>query len=411
MTKKIVASLALVVLVVSGWLPSERPRRASAQDPSTSSEHVPSAVMMEPLFGAPFQLGELVIDDDGLIATEQGDLHWTDFRSMHWTRNPVDPALDTFDVRLVGGGRVMAERIVMLDESIQLEWNGQRIAFPIEWFVGVINRDIAKGDQLQAATLDEDRVIVTLEDGQQEVDGLLEAMSVDGIEFSFEGNVRELPWNRVVSLSLATAGAEEAANGMRVTLMNGFTWFGTPVRMSASVLSLNVGGTELAIDATSIRSIEVVSDRMLQLADREPLQHEAIGLLLPPREFRRDASVLGSPLRVLVKPESGSPRYEEFRRGLGVPSGTTLVFDASGYDRFASLVGLDESSDGQADCEVVVELDGREVFRQRLAGSDPAIAVEVADRAAKTIDAPRRNGEGLELGDHVDFCDARLVRE
>lgn len=367
-------------------------------------------IQIEPLFGPSASVESWTLDEAGNLTSGEQSAHWTDFRSIRWDRTLADPALSTFDVRLVGGGKVMAERVVLLDEAIQLEFGGERVELPIEWVVGVINRSVAQSDTLDPATLDEDRIIVRLEEGDQAVDGLLEAMTVDGVEFAFEDNVRELDWSRIVSLALATAGLEEAKQGARVSLLNGWVWFGEPVSYDGTQLQIALGDTTISVPADQLLSIEMVSDRVAQLADREPLEVQSQGLLLPPRSFQRNASVLGSPLRVYVAREGGGGTYQEFSRGLGVPSGASLTFDVEDYDRFASLIGLDETSDGRADCEVVIELDGEEAFRQHLSGRDTAVPVDFELRGARSMTLRVEFGEGLELGDHVDFCDARLVR-
>lgn len=367
-------------------------------------------IQIEPLFGPAATVEQWTLDESGTITADEQSVHWTDLRSIRWSREVADPKLAPFEVHLIGSGKVMADRIVLVDEAIQLELSGERLELPIEWVAGVVNREVSSDGQLAAATLDEDRLIVKLEEGEQAVDGLLESMTVDGVEFSFESNVREIDWSRIASLALATAGLEEAKQGARVRLDNGWVWFGEPKSFDGERLSLMIGQTPIEIDATQILSIEILSDRVLQLSDQEPLEVEERGLLLPARSYRRNVSVLGSPLRVLIAEEGSSGSYRTFERGLGVPSGTTIVFETLDYDRFATLIGLDETSDGRADCEVVIELDGSVAFRQRLSGRDAAMPVDLDLQGARQLTIRIEFGSGLELGDHVDFCDARLVR-
>ena len=358
-----------------------------------------------PIYGEPFTSSRLALDEQGQLLFDDGrSIHWTSVRRIEWKR-PLEPSPALrWSVLLIGNGRLEANGVLLTDDSCRIATDAGEIIFPIEQLVGIVHRPNASAIPFEPAGVDEDRLVVRVEDGVQAIDGLLESIGLEGVEFEFEGAVRQIPWDRIVSLALATAGAGDSTEGMRVELIDGSSWFGRPLSCDGSSLRVAVGpDSSIDVALERVASLSIVSDRIVQLSSLEPLEHQSAGLLLPPRDWQRNRSVSGEPMRLVG---SGS-----FEFGLGVPSGTTLTFDGSDFDRFQATVGVDASTRGQGDCEVVVRLDDREAFRARVRGTDSSpINVDVPLDGASKLTLAVEFGEGLELGDHVDWCDARLVR-
>jgi hypothetical protein len=59
----------------------------------------------------------------------------------------------------------------------------------------------------------------------------------------------------------------------------------------------------------------------------------------------------------------------------------------------------------------VVEVGGKEVFRQRMTGKDAPKAVNVPIAGEEKITLIVEPGEDLDLADHANWCDARFVRQ
>jgi Gpi18-like mannosyltransferase len=100
-------------------------------------------------------------------------------------------------------------------------------------------------------------------------------------------------------------------------------------------------------------------------------------------------------------------------RGLGTHAPSKLIFEPPSPGlTFHATVGIDRDTNGRGSAIVVVELDGREVYRSPiLIGSGEAVEVDVplgetkrlTLQALPTSDGPNR--------DHVDWAAARLERE
>jgi hypothetical protein len=153
----------------------------------------------------------------------------------------------------------------------------------------------------------------------------------------------------------------------------------------------------------------IASDRLLWLSDLEPT--EAIEQPLAAAHFpwKRDRSVGGNAIRLASE---ALPTGElEFDRGLGVHASSRLTFEIpSGFNRFAATVGMDAETQGRGDCEVVVKGDGVVLWSQRVRGGEPPEKIDLEIGGMRELSLIVEPGELLDLGDHIDWANARMLR-
>ena len=259
------------------------------------------------------------------------------------------------------------------------------------------------------ASLDEDLFMIDVDGQPQTLLGLLEATEENTIIFSFEGETRELPIDRIQYVGMASAGLIQPDFGSLVSLTDNSRIFGRPIRWDKETLRLDLAGlSELDLPGTMIKSIQNQNDRMGFLSDIEPQTANITGLLLPARPWRRDLTVEGRPLT--LQGTGARSKIQTFEKGLGIPSDGRLTFPAASYDRFLSTACLDPAKRGAGDCEIEILLDGKSVFLQRLNRDSPAAEIDVELGNASQIMLHVKAGEKLDLADHVNWCDARLVK-
>lgn len=149
--------------------------------------------------------------------------------------------------------------------------------------------------------------------------------------------------------------------------------------------------------------LQPLGGRVVYLSDLEPVGYRHIPFLSLTWPYRRDANVLGRPLRV---------NGQWYAKGIGMHSRSRLTYVLDGnYTEFATEVALDEAAgpEGSAVCYVFV---GRELkYRspELLPGAPPvAVRVDVADAQSLTlvVDFAARG----DAQDHVDWLNARLIR-
>lgn len=176
---------------------------------------------------------------------------------------------------------------------------------------------------------------------------------------------------------------------------------------AASLKAAHVSGIEWLIPLDAIFEMRVLRGRAVDLSDLTPAESQQTPFLPGAREWplQRDRTVAGRPLRLGGR---------EFPKGLGMHSRSTVTYDLAGkYRAFHAVVGLDDTMVGEGTAACAVEVDGRRVFeemalsRQQKPTRLPLIDIRGANRLTLFVDF----GELGDSQDHVDWCDAMLLRQ
>jgi hypothetical protein len=161
-------------------------------------------------------------------------------------------------------------------------------------------------------------------------------------------------------------------------------------------------GATLSLPRPLVQKFDFSLGKLAYLSDLDPLRVEEAPILADLWHYRRDKSLEGGPLSLGRK---------IYAKGLAVHSRTVLEYDVSGYNLFRCVVGIDDAVTGPAHAIVSVHGDGKELFSTAVSGKDKQardleLKVAGVQRLRLTVDY----GEDLDLGDHVIFADARVMK-
>lgn len=161
-------------------------------------------------------------------------------------------------------------------------------------------------------------------------------------------------------------------------------------------------GQELKLMTSTISKFDLTPGKLVYLSDLEPSKVEETPILAELYRFRRDRNLEGGPLSV------GRRIYP---KGLALHSRTVIEYDVKGYSSFRAVLGLDDAMAGSAHAIVRIEADDKEVLKT---------AVSSKDNKPQDLNLPMTGvqklrliveyGDDLDLGDHVNFADARLIK-
>lgn len=158
----------------------------------------------------------------------------------------------------------------------------------------------------------------------------------------------------------------------------------------------------------NITAVSLRSDRVVYLSDLEPVDVSQNSLATIEFQWQRDRSVQRNPIR-LFSPETG--KVTEYARGIGTHAASRIEFEnADGFDLFSAVVGIDAETEGNGDCQVSVWADGIKLWEARISGNSAPQKVDVGIDGMKKVALVVRNGQHLDLGDHVDWADARFLK-
>jgi hypothetical protein len=387
-----------------------------------------NSVAEEPVFvahtvGGTLKPGILVqLKDDWSLKVGRDrttDVAAGDLISLRRLGQRLPPPPDGAQLVLANGDRVPCEFVGFTDDRVRVrlpaEWGENRdaslppTAVSLVWLADPDDADSPAQLRKRLATQQRSRDVVLLRNGDT-VEGVLLGASADVVEVEVNRKPVRLPRARVSAVAFSTElggdlGAKGPyarlvlAGGARLSLarasydgeaLKGVTLFDAPVRVPLG----------------SVVGLTLHQARAVYLSDLKPKREDRVevspSLTWP---AVRDGSADGRD--ILLKGES-------YDKGLGTHSECRLTYDVSGgYRRFEALVGLDDVAGQLGSVRVKVLVDGKPVdvgWDRELTARDPALSVSVPLEGAKELTLVVEFGRRLDVGDHVNWAEARLVK-
>jgi hypothetical protein len=152
----------------------------------------------------------------------------------------------------------------------------------------------------------------------------------------------------------------------------------------------------------TLQKFDLTLGKLAYLSDLEPTRVEETPILADLYHYRRDKNLEGGPLSVGRK---------IYAKGLALHSKAILEYDVAGYSNFRCVLGLDDAMAGSAHAVVKIEGDGKELLATTVSSrdnkpQDVSLPIKGVQKLRLIVDY----GEDLDLGDHVDFADARIIK-
>jgi hypothetical protein len=353
------------------------------------------------------------IDPQGEIAFAQAPpLAWETLRQIDRTVDDRERATsneDTIRVDLVGGGRILADGLDLAEEQFVVRWglSGEPLMLSIDAVRAIVWEDVESEEGFAKArstpSNDFDQLFVRVDGGLQVVRGLIDQIDSQQAVFAWQGERRRLERDKLAAIVLAQAGGPVARAGKcQVELADGSSLLSQPPRLADGQLTLApIGAREVTVPWSSVRTVRAFSPRLKYLSEMKPsrvLEQPLVTLLRP---WQKNRSVAGGALTL---------RGRTFENGIGVHSRCLLTYDVDQPGEwFLAVIGVDDATRGRGDCEFVVLGDGRELLRRRVTGKDPPQPIRVDIEAVRQLTLAVEPGQDLDLADHADWCDARIL--
>lgn len=330
------------------------------------------------------------------------------------TGRPVQDSSLPLRVYLSGGGILPASAVT---------FNGEEFRIATSWGTPVLATDAVSGvvldraadplsfrQAMQKRSVENDVVVATSSRGQQAVAGLLESIDGEKLVLNYQGQSRPINLSKVKAIVTADLKLPPVRGPVaRVQLTDGGTVSAVIDKLESGTLSLRLpANPALQLPWDMVSRISIASDSVVWLSDLEPASAEQTPLAALPFQWKRDTSAGGNPL-TLVWPSSGEKRV--FARGIGTRSASRLEFDVDGrYGRLVATVGIDAETEGRGDCEVSIWGDGVQLWGGEVTGRTDPLPVDLDISGIRRVTLVTRHGRHLDLGDHVDWADARFLQ-
>ena len=350
---------------------------------------------------------------DGKLSGEgvPPELTLDDLRRIELPVSPGSPAPDkpTVIVELRAGGRILAKDVTLADDKCQIQWpGGEPLAVAIDAIRAIRFEPGTASPEfdgaLAAPSPDLDRLLLKAEANKLEgVTGLVESVTADEVKFELEGQSRSMPRAKVFAIVVAQPDAGDMVPPALIELQGGSRVGGEVVSLADGKLSVQVaGGGKAELPWSGVRRLLIRSARVAFLSDLKPSAAEQQAIATIARPWQRDKSVLGKPLTLGTR---------AFEKGIGVHSRSSLTFDVDDrYDLLAATIGIDAETGGKGDCVFTVLGDGQPLYSQRVKGDEPARDISVPLGGVKQLTLLVEPGADLDLADHANWCDVRVIK-
>ncbi len=268
-------------------------------------------------------------------------------------------------------------------------------------------------ETLKSPPPDRDMVFVRRGERLLRLECVFRAIDGEFVTIEYGGEERRIRRNRILGVILASVAGATIDSGDEGVLhlesggraparIRGIS-FVTDGGVERPQLDVTVHGSPWPLRLDRIDHIAFASDRIRFLSELEPSKVTETPLFDNRFPYRRDLSVGGGPIWL---------DGVEYRKGLGVHSRSVIQYDLDGsFTSFVARVGIDDLVGGRGAATVRVIGNGRKLFESNVSGGEDAIDVVVPITGIRTLALETDYGEdGVDLGDHVDWADARLVR-
>ena len=178
----------------------------------------------------------------------------------------------------------------------------------------------------------------------------------------------------------------------------------TKIAVAGGAYTFTTGaGVKLDYPSAQLAKLDFSKGKLTYLSDLDPAKvTEAPGLDGTDR-FKRDKNLDGSAMRI---------SNQAYPKGLAIPATTELVYDIGGdYKHFKALLGFDDQVGGDSNVRVVIEGDGRELFKADMKRSEKKTVPVVVDvKNVKNLRIVVSSLDLFDLGYHVNLADAKVSK-
>ncbi len=382
------------------------------------------AVEVQPLSGGPVRgklvsLGadEVVVESAaGLVRLELARVAGLVFQDTPAT----GAAKATVWVELVDGSRLAAGNVALRSGKVAIvsESGATVLEVPaslVRWirFQPETQALATSWQKLLQAGVRADLLVTRKGDVLDFYQGIVQAVGDEVVEFVLEGERIPVKRAKLYGVVFHQPAGQTLPEPVGVAVeAGGSRWPLRSVRLEGETLHWTTpAGASVARLAASILRIDFSQGKIAYLSDLKPESADwtpYIGLApeLPARTAlfgpRADRSLSGGPL------ELGGKVYS---KGLAIHSRTELVYRlAESYSRFSAVAGIDDRVRPRGNVRLTIRGDGKVLFDAPIAGVDPPRPLDLDIRGVRRLSILVDFGEDLDVADHLDLCEARLVK-
>jgi len=356
------------------------------------------------------------------IATAEGETKLP-VEALLWVspKDPPKPPEQPPAVRIevVDGSSLAAAEYAVADGDAKVKLaDGLQLGLPVARVANVRfgEQTSALAEQwsrLLATGASNDLLVVGRDDALDYHKGIVRQVTEEQVHFEFEGDVLPVKRTKVYGLIYyrPPAGAlPEAVCG--IVDASDSCWQVRTLSLSDQLHWETPAGLSVARPPASIRKIDFSRGKILYLTDLEPERLDFTPFFGTAKELpviaqffgpRANKSLSGGPLKL------GQKVYEN---GLALHSRTEITYRLPGrFSRLKATAGIDEAVRPHGHVRLVVRADENVLLEQTLTGEDEQpLAIDLDLTGARRLSILVDFGDKTDIADHLDLCEARIIK-
>lgn len=324
----------------------------------------------------------------------------------------VAPNAPQTQVRLIDGTTLSSQSASFRGKQVECRlFNGQAVSFSLDslhWILFTAQDPAARAELEQTLAKKPVQDVVLVLSRDQKAINAFSGVVLGGDEkgavlnFRLDEDIVPIDMARLRGIILARRSDVKVTEAIKIADRFGNVWMAKSLSWEKNKLLLStMDGHRTELELNQVALVDFSQGRLAFLSDMEPLRVEEKPLLANIWRYRRDRNLAGGPI---------SLGQRIYHKGLAVHSRTILEYHVEGYREFRCVLGIEDSISVPAKAIVRIEGDGRELFQATLTTTEKprelALSIEGVRRLRLIVDY----GDDLDLGDHVVFADARVLK-
>lgn len=341
----------------------------------------------------------------GRLQVAAADLLEVRFPTKPTTSTPQPASL----VRLINGARLSCRGLAATPRQARLQTaHLGDLVFPSDQVAairfGPLDSKVRGAwDELLGRAIKRDRLVIRKNDVLDHLDGVVGEISETVVKFLLDGDELSVPRKSVFGVIFFRKAPAATPVACRASLRGGDSLPLTKVSLKDGRWQATmVGGVAVVLPLERLERLDYSASRVSYLSGMTPRDVEYKPYFDVTWKYRRDRNLDGGPLRLDGK---------RFARGLALHSKTRLVYLlGGGYRRFQALMGIDHLVGGRGDVHVTIRGDGKMLLEADVKGTDKPRLINLDVTKLREIEIVVDYGGDLDIADHLDLADAKLVR-
>ncbi|MFK7777415.1 MAG: NPCBM/NEW2 domain-containing protein [Gimesia sp.] len=269
---------------------------------------------------------------------------------------------------------------------------------------GNLNSNIRKSwTKLLNGKHKKDLLIVQKENVLDFIDGVVGSISDNKIQFFTGDDEVSVNRKRVFGIIYFRQPSPQTSPFCSIRLTSDGLLQASSIRFSGDEFEATLEcGAQAVFSQESIANLDFSQGKVRYLSDLEPRNIEYTPFFDTIWKYRKDKHRDGGPLRLAGK---------EYSRGLYIHSKTLLQYRIKNeYRTFRAIMGIDDSVPSIGFVYVEIKGNGRTLYSGNVRSSDSPIKLNLDLRGVRDLDILVDFGDNLEICDHLDLCEARLIK-